>query len=384
MSINALIDWRPALQVALAGAAVASGPLAWVALRRHREDAPARWRILATLTLFLTFDLVVFGAFTRLTDSGLGCPDWPGCYGTVSPVSARVPIDAAQQAMPFGPVTTTKAWIEMIHRYLATSVGVLLIVLLFAAWRARRHDPTSAVPLGLPGLALVWVCVQGLFGMLTVTLKLYPAVVSAHLLLALGLLVILTVQSRGLPSHDDPFQDWRVDEAKRHRARTLTLAAALLLFVQIALGAWVSTNYAVLACNDFPRCRGAWWPPMDFASGYTLLRPLGHTAEGGYLSQEALTAIHMGHRLGAVVVLAALLGLASWLWHLDDPWGRARRYGVGLFALALCQLASGLSNVVLGWPMPAALAHTAGAALLCIILSRLWANLHAPRQHRPL
>ena len=232
------------------------------------------------------------------------------CYcPSMSSTPAKPPFPLAMPA-PTGPVTHTKAWIEMVHRYLATSVGVLITVLMVSAWTGRRLSMGRSVPVGLPTLAFFWVVLQGAFGMLTVTLKLYPAVVSTHLLLALGLLVILTLQSQsGALQHPIHLPD-----RQRVRTRRYLVLAALVLLVQIALGAWVSTNYAVLACQDFPTCQGAWWPVMDFEHGFALLRELGAGKDGGYLPFAALTAIHYTHRAGALVVLAAMAGLA-WALH---------------------------------------------------------------------
>ncbi len=178
-----LFDLSPLLRVMLMGLILASGPLLWVYLRNRRATAVGRLQALTLVTLFLTFDLVLFGAFTRLTDSGLGCPDWPGCYGSASPVGAKAEILAAQTAMPSGPVTHSKAWIEMVHRYLATGVGVLIIVLTVSSWLARkaRGAPFTPNP-WWPTVTLVWVCIQGAFGALTVTMKLFPAIVTLHLL----------------------------------------------------------------------------------------------------------------------------------------------------------------------------------------------------------
>lgn len=177
-----LINLNPAVEVALLGAALAVLPAAWV-LRRGRQQGlhgwPAWQRVLTVATLFLTFDLVVFGAFTRLTDSGLSCPDWPGCYGELSPFQARHDISAAQAALPGGPVTHGKAWIEMVHRYLATAVGALITGLMLLAWRMRRAGGLSP---WWATATFVWVCAQGAFGALTVTLKLQPIVVTGHLL----------------------------------------------------------------------------------------------------------------------------------------------------------------------------------------------------------
>ena len=196
-----LYDLAPVLELMLLGLVIALGPLVWVWARNRRSTPMRRLQALTVLTLFLTFDLVLFGAFTRLTDSGLGCPDWPGCYGSASPVGARAEIAAAQEAMPTGPVTHGKAWIEMIHRYLATGVGVLIIVITVSSWvqqrRARRDGGQQAPPLSpwWPTVTLLWVCLQGAFGALTVTMKLFPAIVTLHLIGGLVLLALLCVQA---------------------------------------------------------------------------------------------------------------------------------------------------------------------------------------------
>ena len=199
MSAQALYDLSPLLRLLLVGTLLAGGPLAWVWLRNRRGTPLRRVQALTLLTLFLTFDLVLFGAFTRLTDSGLGCPDWPGCYGHASPLGASASIQAAQTAMPTGPVTHGKAWVEMVHRYLATSVGFLILVLAVLAWRRWSNDKGKAgrspVSPWWPTLTLVWVCIQGAFGALTVTMKLFPAIVTLHLAGGLILLVLLCIQA---------------------------------------------------------------------------------------------------------------------------------------------------------------------------------------------
>ena len=362
----AAVNLSPVLQVMLAGAVLACIALAWLWFRTRR-DSPRHWLRAATvLTLFLTFDLIVFGAFTRLSDSGLGCPDWPGCYGNASPAGAKVEIHAAQSAMPGGPVTHGKAWIEMVHRYLATGVGALILILTLAGWRLRRraapgvHTPSP----WWPTWTLVWVCVQGAFGAFTVTMKLFPAIVTLHLLGGLLLLVLLALQV-------DAQGRVLAGVAPKVRVDTLTRTAligtAVLLAVQVALGGWVSTNYAVLACTDFPACQGSWWPEMRFDQGFQIWRELGMTAGGEHLSFAALTAIHYVHRLMAYVVLLAL-GLLAWRLSAFDG---LRKWARWIAALAVLQLATGLSNVVLDWPLPAALLHTGGAAALVLCLT--WA-----------
>ncbi|WP_027995352.1 COX15/CtaA family protein [Simplicispira psychrophila] len=373
-----LYDLTPLLQMLLLGALVALGPLLWV-WRRHVGSArQRRWQALTVLTLFLTFDLVLFGAFTRLTDSGLGCPDWPGCYGNASPLGAHAPIAAAQTAMPTGPVTHRKAWVEMVHRYLATGVGALITVLAVMAWRERgrvRKDAAGALPLhpGWATFTLAWVCLQGAFGALTVTMKLFPAIVTLHLVGGLVLLVLLAVQA---VRHSQAVQDQQPVVLGRG-LRWLLFLAALAVGVQVLLGGWVSTNYAVLACNTFPLCQGSWWPAMDFAQGFEVWRALGMRADGSLLDFSALTAIHYVHRLFAYVVLL-WLGLLAWRMHraalaLPSLVG-ARTLGAQarwLATLALLQLVSGLSNVVLDWPLLAAVLHTGGAAALVLVLT--WA-----------
>ena len=380
MESQSLYDLTPIAWLMAMGVLIALGPLVWV-WRRNAGAGPARrLHALTVLTLFLTFDLTLFGAFTRLTDSGLGCPDWPGCYASASPLGARAEIHAAQTALPSGPVTHSKAWIEMIHRYLATGVGALITLLAVLSWVAarRRHLPISP---WWASATLVWVCVQGAFGALTVTMKLYPAIVTAHLLGGLILLVLLAVQKEAYR---------RAPLALPPGLRTAALVIAVLSVVQIALGGWVSTNYAVLACRDFPTCQNSWWPAMDFEHGFALLRELGAGKDGGFLPFAALTAIHYVHRLGAYVVLVAMAWFAWRLGASGDP--ALRRWAIGVAAIAAWQLLSGLGNVVFGAPLLAAVAHTAGAAawvtLLAMLLTRARQTepAHAPQglRNRPL
>jgi cytochrome c oxidase assembly protein subunit 15 len=348
------VDLAPALRLLLLAALIALLPLALWWWRHRRDGVRSRQRALALLVAFLTFDLIVFGAFTRLTDSGLGCPDWPGCYGHASPLGAAEPIQAAQAALPSGPVTAPKAWIEMIHRYLAMTVGALIVAMLVLAWRARRALPLSPA---WPLATLAWVIVQGLFGKYTVTLKLQPAIVTLHLLGGLLLLALLVRQAQALR---DPPAALPIPRA----AVALVLGLA---FAQAALGGWVSSNYAVLACSGFPACNGQWWPEMDWSHAFTLTRELGRAADGGFLPFPALVAVHWTHRAGALVLALALLWLGLRL--LRTPAGA--RQGALLLGLLALQVASGASNVVLDWPLAGALVHSAGAAALVAVLTML-------------
>ena len=266
--------------------------------------------------------------------------------------------------MPTGPVTHGKAWIEMIHRYLATGVGVLILTLAVTTWLQRKRNQ-GGVPVNpwWPTLTLVWVCVQGAFGALTVTMKLFPAIVTMHLLGGLALLALLCVQAVRYT------QAWHetTPVPLSSKTRWLLIGTFAAVCLQVALGGWVSTNYAVLACNEFPQCQNSWWPYMEFREGFALWRELGKTATGEHIGFGALTAIHYTHRLAAYGVFV-LLGLLAWrLRHVHALRVQAR----WIAGLALWQFVTGLSNVVLDWPLVAAVSHTGGAAALVVVLT--WA-----------
>ena len=357
MDTQDLYNLSPTVRLMIMGLVVAIGPLTWVWLKSRHAPVAQRLRTLTWVTLFLTFDLVVFGAFTRLTDSGLGCPDWPGCYGHASPVGAIQQITAAQAAMPSGPVTHPKAWIEMIHRYLATGVGVLILTLAVSTWLERGRTKLSP---WWPTLTLFWVCLQGAFGALTVTMKLFPAIVTMHLVGGMVLLALLKVQS----AHYAQAQG-EPTVALVSSTRLLVFATFALLWLQIALGGWVSTNYAVLACTDFPACQNSMWPAMNFKEGFTFWRELGAGLNGDNISFQALTAIHYVHRLSAYLVFTVMLVLAWQLYKIQA----LRSAALWLAGLALLQVATGLGNVLLGWPLAAAVMHTGGAAALVMVLT---------------
>lgn len=341
-------------------------------------------RKLLLFALFLTFDLIMFGTFVRVTDAGLGCPDWPGCYGQVTPMGALSEIRAEAAARPDGPVTLFKAWVEMLHRYIAALLGLLIIIVAVIATRAHRAPRSLSVGLTIPRLdptlawlTVGWVILQGIFGAWTVTLKLKPLVVTAHLLGGMTLFALLLAQAMRVSAHPPV-------GAQAAGLRGWVLAAVALLFLQIALGGWVSTNYATLACRDFPLCQGSAWPPMDFAAGFELWRPLGFTGDGQGLPFPALTAIHYTHRAFAFVVFAVVGGLA-WRIRRIDGLGRL---GNGLLALLALQLVTGLTNIFLDWPLAAAVLHTGGAAallgLLLMLKFRVGSSVPEPLQPVPL
>jgi cytochrome c oxidase assembly protein subunit 15 len=345
--------------LALKGLLVASVPLAMVYMSRDAN----KYRKLVWLMAFLTFDLILFGAFTRLTDSGLGCPDWPGCYGAANPFLANADIKAAEALMPTGPVTVAKAWIEMLHRYFAMGIGCLCIALMATAWIQWRKTRRVEFAPALPTALLLLVMVVGAFGALTVTLKLQPVIVTIHLLLGMSLLALLA----WIGARQDQLHKPAPAEVLPSRLRLLALASAVVLVLQIALGGWVSTNYATLACQDFPLCGGKVIPEMDFGHGFTLWRELGMTAAGHYLPFAALTAIHWVHRNFAFVVVG-VLGWTAWRAYAHAALRPvARNIGIVLAA----QFATGLATVFLNFPLAIAVLHNAGAALLVLLVTML-------------
>ena len=357
------MDSAALAQLAITGLLAASLPLAVVWMSADVN----KYRKLVWVIVFLTFDLIVFGAFTRLTDSGLGCPDWPGCYGAANPFIAHEQITAAEALMPHGPVTVVKAWIEMIHRYLAMGIGVLIMALMATSWIQWRKTGRTEFSPALPTALFFFVCVQGAFGAWTVTLKLQPVIVTIHLLLGMGLLAMLAWMGGRQDQAMHPQAPAAAGAPALAALRPLAAASFVLLFVQIALGGWVSTNYATLACSDFPLCGGKLVPEMDFEHGFTLWRHLGKTAAGDYLPFSALTAIHWVHRNVAFLVFA-LLGWTAW-----RAWPQAALRPVArLMALALgAQFLTGVATVYLDFPLAIAVLHNAGAAVLVLLVTML-------------
>ncbi|MDD4880842.1 MAG: COX15/CtaA family protein [Gallionellaceae bacterium] len=304
-------------------------------------------RALVMIAALLALAVVGLGAYVRLSDAGLGCPDWPGCYGQVSPHHAAGAIAAAQAEQPEGPVSTAKAWKEMVHRYLASLLGLVILAIAGLAWR-RERGLDRGLALGLAGL----VVFQGLLGMWTVTLGLRPAIVSAHLVGGMTTLALLVWLAARLGRSPDVGPEWPVGLAR---------LALLAVAMQIALGGWVSSHYAALACADFPTCGGAWWPDADWRSAFRI---------DGEAGLDALVAMHWAHRLGAVLVTLAVAALA---WRLLREPGRGKP-GWWLLGLLAGQLSLGALNILAGLPLAVAVAHNLVAALLLASLVWLHAN----------
>jgi cytochrome c oxidase assembly protein subunit 15 len=298
----------------------------------------------------LALVVVVLGAFTRLVDAGLGCPDWPGCYGFLHVPTSGEDIAAAEVRHPDSPLEAGKAWAEMVHRYFASGLGLVILVIAVIAWR----NAGRGLPVRLPYALLAVVILQGAFGAWTVTLKLWPQVVTAHLLggfATLALLWITALRAGFLERLRVP------PETARHAAFALACVV-----VQVALGGWVTSNYAALACPDFPTCHDAWLPAADFARGFDLFQSVGPNYLGGMLESDARVAIQIAHRLGALVVLAVVGSLA---WRLIV---NGCELGAWLAGILVAQLTLGVLNVVLALPLAIATLHNAVGALLTIAI----------------
>ena len=311
---------------------------------------------IALLSTVLALCVVVLGAYVRLSDAGLGCPDWPGCYGRLAVPSAVEHIAEAERAFPERPVETAKAWKEMVHRYLASALGLLIVIMAAIALRNRHHHNQ---PVALPLFLVALVIFQGLLGMWTVTLLLKPLVVLAHLLGGMATLSLLWwtwLRYRGPLAPDGPVEGG---------LRAWSLAAMVLVVVQIALGGWTSSNYAALACTEFPACHGGqWWPSMDFREGFVLWRGIGVNYEFGVLEHPARAAIHMTHRIGALFV-AVVVGVLSFRL-LRQATPQLRTTGWFMAAALVIQLGLGIANVLLSLPLAVAVAHNGVAALLLL------------------
>lgn len=319
------------------------------------------FRLAFFATLF-AFVVIGLGAFTRLVDAGLGCPDWPGCYGHVLWPSSDSDVERAEQLFPDAPVEHEKTWPEMVHRYVAASLGLFAIALLVIAVRNRaKEQPFKHVV-----FLLLLVIVQGLFGMWTVTLKLWPQVVTAHLLggfLTAATLWLLTLRLSG--------KVWRTAGPGKRKLRKLypfALLTTFILLLQIALGGWTTSNYAAVACPDFPTCQQAWLPEMDFSKGFNFLQGIGPNYLGGTMDNSARVSIHFAHRIGAIVATVFILIVVFRLFSACTL-SAAKRLAAITLGVLLLQIGLGISNVVFHFPVSVAVAHNAIGAvlLLCMI-----------------
>jgi len=309
--------------------------------------------LLATLTAFC---VIVLGAYVRLSHAGLGCPDWPGCYGHITWPGHEHEIDAANQSFPERPVETHKAWKEMVHRYLAGALVLMVLLINVLAWKPTlRHQQ-----LKLPAASiLILILFQAALGMWTVTLKLLPMVVTAHLLggmTTFALLLWFTLKS-GRSGRYNASHSIR-------KLRPLIISGVAVLIVQIFLGGWTSANYSALACPDFPTCHNSWWPQADYLEAFRIWREVGVDYEGGVLDLDARVAIHWSHRIWAVVTFLWLGFLSIRL--LKTP--VLERAGIGLLAILFTQVGLGISNIVFYLPLPVAVLHNGVAALLLAML----------------
>ena len=311
---------------------------------------------LISVTTLLALVVIVLGAYTRLSDAGLGCPDWPGCYGRLIIPEDQEFIVEANELYPERPLEAGKAWKEMVHRYAAGALGLLILALAVIAWRDRK-DPET--PFWIPMVLLALVVFQALLGMWTVTLLLKPVIVMGHLLGGMTLLLLLVwlfllqyyrpsgnVTSAGVTA---PSYSWAI-------------FALFILYLQISLGGWTSANYAALACPDLPQCQGQWLPPMNFQEGFLLWRGLGVDYEYGVLEPDARTAIHFSHRIGAVITLL-LISLVS-LRCLQVLNHRIRNAAKAVLTLLFIQFGLGVANILFTLPISVATAHNGVAALL--------------------
>jgi cytochrome c oxidase assembly protein subunit 15 len=318
----------------------------------------------ALFSVFCAYCVVLLGAYTRLSDAGLGCPDWPGCYGKLFAPMTPHDIAEAKQVFPHQTVESPKAWKEMVHRYVAGTLGLLIVRLAALGWQLRKRNRRQQWI--LPLIVTVLVFIQAALGMLTVTLQLKPLIVMAHLmggLTIVGLLwwIVLREHRFWRPIKQSPLL---------RKLRPRALAALVIVALQIALGGWTSANYAALVCPDFPTCQGAWWPNMDFLDGFTLWRGLGINYEGGVLTLAAATAVHMAHRIGALVTFLYVGWLALHVMRVGRE-EKICRYGLLMLMVLLLQVALGITNVLTHLPIPVAVAHNGVAAMLLLSLITL-------------
>lgn len=339
------------------------------------EFHPKKYYALALIAAVLALCVIMLGAYTRLSDAGLGCPDWPGCYGKMVLPQAQHALSQAQKTFPAIPIESGKAWKEMIHRYFAGTLGSLILIL--SVWGFIRKRNVSSQPVAVLALLLAIVVFQAMLGMWTVTLKLFPPVVMAHLLggmTVVSLLWWLTLSSKphliSTPPTVKSVRPWAV-------------VALVVLAAQIFLGAWTSTNYAALACPNFPMCRGTLFPPMLWTQAFDFFHPIGPNYEGGHLTMAARVTIQMAHRYGALITTAYLLPLTLSLIFIKKF--RFLRNVALMILLFLCmQVTLGVLNIELTLPMWTAVLHNGVAALLLLSVVTLLHKLFSTRRETGL
>ncbi|WP_367990216.1 heme A synthase [Vibrio sp. NTOU-M3] len=315
---------------------------------------------LVRVALILTFIVIMLGAYTRLADAGLGCPDWPGCYGQLTVPVQQHELERASSLYPDLKVEADKAWLEMIHRYFAGTLGLVVFAITALSIKSR------AVPSFLPISISLVVVFQALLGMWTVTMKLMPVIVMGHLLGGFTLFALLALLYWRLTHAQDQIDHLTIPPM----LRLLALTSLLFLLVQIALGGWTSSNYAALMCTSLPLCEGDWRSHLDFVNAFTLIQPERETYEFGTLDYGARMTIHVVHRIGALVVAVSTLCLIYQM--LAESDSVLNRLAWRVFSLLCLQIGLGISNVVLSLPLAVAVAHNLGAALL--MLSLLYVN----------
>ena len=318
------------------------------------------FKLAAVATIF-TFLVIILGAFTRLVDAGLGCPDWPACYGHILWPMTEQEVAVANAAFPDTPVEHDKTWPEQVHRLLATSLGIFCIAIFILAFKNRNREHLSS-PFKLPMLILGMVILQGMFGRWTVTLNLWPQVVTAHLMggfITASLLWLLTLRLAN--------RQWHVDHRSFQslkKIKPFLIISMLFVVIQIFLGGWTSSNYAALACPDFPMCQGQWAPDMNFYKGFNFTQQIGPNYLGGLMESDARTAIHYTHRIGAIIVTLLVGYLIYRLLIINLKFVKFWAFCL-LFVLIL-QLSLGISNIIWSLPLEVAVAHNAIGALLLL------------------
>jgi cytochrome c oxidase assembly protein subunit 15 len=352
---------------------------------------------LALASFIFTIFVIILGVFTRLADAGLGCPDWPGCYGHLLWPNEAHEIVKAEAKFPDAPVEHDKTWPEMVHRYLAGSLGLFILAIAIISLMQRKvqlasetlNSPASAasksalspslassivrigqrVPIKLPLVLLAMVILQATFGALTVTLKLWPKIVTTHLLGGFTTLTLLWILTQRLGG-----SRWLLNESQKNTLQTIKpwlIMGLIAVIGQIALGGWVSSNYAALACPDLPKCLNQWIPPTDFKAGFNVWQDIGPNYLGGQLDNHARTAIHLTHRIGAIVVLVILVIMGVKLLRVKAK--EVSQWVYLLWTVLCIQILLGMSNIIYSLPLSIAVAHAVvGAGLLITLISIIY------------